>query len=273
MPSVQNQGVRINYQVEGAGPPLVLHHGFSQSLETWYDNGFVDALKPAHQLILIDSRGHGASDKPPTPNAYSLKQRAADVVAVLDALGISQAHYFGYSLGGWIGFGLAQFAPHRLGSLTLGGAQPYGQNMAAYRDMLKEGLETCLSLLEKAAGISLPEQVRQRFLKNDVKALLAAYSNDRPDISEIVPALSLPCLLFAGEEDPLHPLVKRCADELPNASFVSLPGLNHIQMGIQIKAVLPHLTQFLAKLSRGEAAPAVASGGAFQAQGNDLFGK
>lgn len=271
MPTIQNNGVHINYQVEGAGSPLALHHGFSQSLETWYDNGFVEALKQAHQLILIDSRGHGASDKPRNPDDYSLEQRTADVVAVLDALGINQTHYFGYSLGGWVGFGLAQFAPHRLRSLTLGGAQPYGQSMAAYRDMLKEGLENCLALLEKAAGISLPDHVRQRFLKNDVGALLAAYGNDRPDISHILPAVSIPCLLFAGEEDPLHPLVKRCADELPGAGFVSLPALNHIQAGIQMKAMLPHLAQFLAKLDRLEAA--AVAGSQFQVQGSDLFGK
>jgi pimeloyl-ACP methyl ester carboxylesterase len=47
---------------------LVLQHGFTDSLETWYDLGYVEALKPQYRLILIDARGHGASDKPHEPN-------------------------------------------------------------------------------------------------------------------------------------------------------------------------------------------------------------
>jgi pimeloyl-ACP methyl ester carboxylesterase len=249
MTFVYNQEAPINYQVEGDGPPLVLHHGFSQSLEVWYDNGYVDALKQGYQLILIDSRGHGASDKLYTPEAYSLEARATDVVAVLDALGVGQTHYFGYSLGGWVGFGLAKYAPERVHSLTIGGAQPYGQSMAPYRTILQEGLESGLAQLETAAGISLPEAAQQRFLQNDARALLAAYTNDRPDISEILPAMTMPCLLFAGEADPLQPAIERCAAELSNATFVAWPGLNHIQMGLQLKTMLSHLTQFLTTVS------------------------
>lgn len=245
MSSVYNQKVRINYQVQGTGPPLVLHHSFGQSLAVWYDNGYVEALQEAYRLILIDSRGHGASDKPYSPAAYSLEARAADVAAVLDALGIDRTHYFGYSLGGWAGLGLAGYAPDRLHSLVIGGAQPYGQSMAPYRRLLQEGLERCLALLETAAGRSLPEMARYRFRQNDLRALRAAYANDRPDISQMLPAMRLPCLLFGGDQDPLLPAIQRCAAELPGAAFLSLPGLNHIQVGLQIKAVLPHLIDFL----------------------------
>ena len=63
MPYVDSQGVRIHYEVEGVGPPLVLQHGFSDSLQTWYELGYVDALKPENRLILVDARGHGASDQ------------------------------------------------------------------------------------------------------------------------------------------------------------------------------------------------------------------
>ena len=70
MPYVNSQGLRIHYQVEGDGPPLVLQHGFSDSLESWYDFGYVDALKPDYTLILVDARGHGQSGKPHDPDAY-----------------------------------------------------------------------------------------------------------------------------------------------------------------------------------------------------------
>jgi pimeloyl-ACP methyl ester carboxylesterase len=246
MPSVYNRGVHIHYEVAGVGPPLVLHHGFSQSLETWYATGYVEALKPTYRLILIDSRGHGTSDKPHDPDAYGLKERATDVVSVLDALDIGQAHYFGYSLGGWVGFGLAKYAPERVSSLSLGGAQSYGQDMGLYREMLEQGLADCLAVLEKAVGISVPEEMRKRFFENDAQALLAAYWHDRPDISDLLPTMTMPCLLFAGEADPLHPAIQRCAAELPKATFFTLPGLNHYQVAFQIRRVLPELTKFLA---------------------------
>ena len=58
MPYVDNAGVRIHYEVEGHGPTLVLQHGFTDSLLTWYEYGYVDALARDHQVILIDARGH-----------------------------------------------------------------------------------------------------------------------------------------------------------------------------------------------------------------------
>jgi pimeloyl-ACP methyl ester carboxylesterase len=64
MPYVGNQGIRIHYKVEGQGPPLVLQHGSTSSLQAWYQNGYVEPLKPHYQPILVDARGHGASDKP-----------------------------------------------------------------------------------------------------------------------------------------------------------------------------------------------------------------
>ena len=49
-----NKGVRIRYQLEGDGLPLVLQHGYGNTLESWYELGYVDALKDKYRLILID---------------------------------------------------------------------------------------------------------------------------------------------------------------------------------------------------------------------------
>jgi alpha/beta hydrolase fold len=76
MPYTDNHGVRIHYQVEGSGPPLILQHGFTDSLETWYELGYVGALSRERQLILVDARGHGASDKPHHTAAYTNEARA-----------------------------------------------------------------------------------------------------------------------------------------------------------------------------------------------------
>ena len=84
MPFAHNDSVEIHYETEGNGPPLVLHHGATDSLQTWYERGYVDALKGSHSLILIDARGHGQSGKPQEPEAYVTETMARDVIAVLD---------------------------------------------------------------------------------------------------------------------------------------------------------------------------------------------
>ena len=55
MPYANNQGIRIHYQVEGEGPPLVLVHGLNLSLDWWRLKGYVEALKNDYQLVLIDA--------------------------------------------------------------------------------------------------------------------------------------------------------------------------------------------------------------------------
>ena len=108
MPYADNEGVRIHYRTEGEGPPLLLHHWAVATMDNWDDFGYVAALKDDYRLVLLDARGHGGSDKPRAPEAYALEKRVGDIVAVLDDLGFAKAHYFGYSMGGWIGFGAAR---------------------------------------------------------------------------------------------------------------------------------------------------------------------
>lgn len=247
MPYTYNEGICIYYEVEGEGPPLVLTHGLSDSLEGCREYGFVGVLKREHRLILIDARGHGASDKPHDPQAYGQEQMRADVVAVLDALGIDEAHYFGYSLGGWIGLGLAKYAPERVRSLVIGGAQPYGQSMELFRQALGQGIEGWVAVVEKMLGSPASPKMKERFRSNDVQALLASVANDRPDISDIMPTMIMPFLLYAGDADPRCPLVERCATELSDARFFSLPTLNHFQVVVRSDLVLPHVVEFLAR--------------------------
>ena len=117
MPFAVNQGNRIHYQVEGKGPPLVLLHGIFWRVAGWYRYGYVDALKDKYRLILIDALGHGGSDKSHDGTAYTLPRHVGDITAVLDALEVPQAHVWGYSMGGWFGFGMAKYARDRHGAL------------------------------------------------------------------------------------------------------------------------------------------------------------
>jgi pimeloyl-ACP methyl ester carboxylesterase len=249
MPYANNQGVRIHYEVEGAGQPVILHHGSFGSGSDWRDFDYTDTLKHDRQLILLDARGHGDSDKPHDPAAYGLTSRVSDVTAVLDDLEIHQADFFGYSMGGWIGFGLAKYAPERFRSLIIGGAHPYAEEMQAFRDLLPLETEPFLALVTQFFGPYMTPAIRGRLETNDLKALFAL-TLDRPSIADVLPTMSMPCLLFVGDADPRLPKVRDCREHIANVTFFSLPECGHVAACARSDLVLPHLSSFLAKVDQ-----------------------
>ena len=247
MPYANNRGVQIRYEVEGAGPPLILQHGFTCSIDDWYEGGYVAVLKADHRLVLVDARGHGGSDKPRDSAAYTLEKRTGDVVAVLDALGLAKADFWGYSMGGWIGFGMAQYAPERLDRLVIGGAHPYARDQGWFREQfrlaLSQGSDAFLTAWEQVVG-GLAPGWRERLRTADFGAYLAA-AEDRPDIAAVLPAMAMPCCVYAGEADSLCEPARVASLEVPGATFFSLPGLTHYQGFLRTDLVLPRVNAFL----------------------------
>jgi pimeloyl-ACP methyl ester carboxylesterase len=92
---VQHERMRIFFRTSGEGAPVLLHHGFAGSSQSWIDAGYVKALEEQYQVIAIDARGHGRSDKPHEASAYTMELRTGDVAAVLDELGVASTHYWG----------------------------------------------------------------------------------------------------------------------------------------------------------------------------------
>ena len=116
-----SQGVKIKYTVEGEGAPVVLIHGaFSSADMNWRLPGTIKALAAHYQVIALDVRGHGDSDKPDKEDAYGAEM-AEDVIRLLDHLKVEKAHIVGYSMGGMIAMKVTTAHPDRVSSLTLGG--------------------------------------------------------------------------------------------------------------------------------------------------------
>jgi pimeloyl-ACP methyl ester carboxylesterase len=254
MPYVRSQGLRIHYQVEGHGAPVVFQHGFGDSLESWYELGYVEAFKDEYRLILLDARGHGASDKPHEPEAYSFPNVTADVVAVLDDLAMATAHYFGFSMGGKNGFAVAAYAPERLRSLMILGTDASAQEHAPldrWIAALRQGPEAVPSIWEMDAPIS--PALRQRLVSNDREALIAQRMQRKEPLGfdDILLTLSIPCLLLVGEADAAYARVKGCSRLIPNATFVSFPSLGHTGSFLNHTEVVSHMRQFLRGLADG----------------------
>jgi pimeloyl-ACP methyl ester carboxylesterase len=252
MPYAHHQGIQIHYHVEGQGTPLVLQHGFADSLESWYELGYVPALCEDYQLILVDARGHGASDKPHDPHAYGLDRRAGDIVAVLDTLHLPHAHFWGYSMGGSIAFALAKYAPERVQALIIGGQHPYARTSEAMRQLIQRGLtqgpEAFVAGMEETFG-ALDAVYKARLLTADLEAFLAM-TQDRPSLEEVLPTMRMPCCLYVGEQDPVYPAVKACRHQMPQVTFISLPGLTHAEAFIRSDLVLPAVIKFLQAVRR-----------------------
>ena len=87
----EHRGYQIAYETLGDGPPVVIQHGIFSNRRAWIDYGLTPLLSDAYRLILVDSLGHGDSDKPNDPPAYSRQFRAGDIAAVLDHEGIDRS--------------------------------------------------------------------------------------------------------------------------------------------------------------------------------------
>ena len=124
MPYASNDDVRMFYEIVGTGPPLMLHVGYVGSVENWADAGYVAALQDRFQLILIDPRGQGRSDKPHQPEAYSRHCRIGDVVAVLDAVGGDRVHFWGIRWEPGSASSLALLCPIASGRSSLAALRP-----------------------------------------------------------------------------------------------------------------------------------------------------
>ena len=247
MPYATREGVRLHYEVEGHGPPLVLQHGLGGSAEVWRQLGYAAALRDNYQVIMLDARGHGSSDKPHDRAAYGLRSHVADVLAILEALQLSKAHFLGYSMGGLIGFGLAKYAPERVESLVIGGAHPYADQsyVEAFGPLDGDDPEAFLTAFESCVEEPIPQEFRPRILANDLRALTAAAAQPRPALDDVLPAMRMPCLLFVGEADGRRAAVEKCAKQIAHATLVTLQGLGHLGTFVRSDVVLPHVVRFL----------------------------
>ncbi|MFT5217952.1 MAG: pimeloyl-ACP methyl ester carboxylesterase [Planctomycetota bacterium] len=244
MPYTNNRTTRIHYQLEGSGPPLVLQHGYTSSIERWYECGYVECLKAHFQLILIDARGHGLSDKPHDAADYDWQKRAADIIAVVDSLGIDKFHFWGYSMGGIYGYKLALLVPHRLMSLVIGGAHPYETSFSAFDGIDGKDEAAFVTAMENLLGEKFTAESNRRMLKNDLPAMIAA-AGDRPSLANDLVGSELPWFFYVGANDLRCAAIEGFSRELKNAELLKVPAMNHAEMMAAGKVVVPRVTEFL----------------------------
>ncbi len=250
MPYAENDGVKIYYEVDGKadGEPMVMHHGYLADLESWRARGWVKALGDRYRILLMDSRGHGRSDKPTDPEAYEMRTRVLDVLAVLDAEGVRTAHYLGYSMGGMIGYSALIYAPQRFATLSCGGASPMLRPASAaprpkveWDTLMKAALQNPAVKLAHDAG---------RIDRAAMEACRAAMDEWNGG-EQAFRLATMPLFMYAGTEDTPHAGCEAALTLNPRARFVSLPGKTHATAAESVDLVLPALLEHLAKAKAG----------------------
>jgi pimeloyl-ACP methyl ester carboxylesterase len=117
MPKLDRGGVKIHYEIHGAGPTILLSHGYSSTCRMW--DGQIAALKDRYKVVVWDMRGHGESDYPKDPALYSEGLTVGDMRALLDTVGADRAIVGGLSLGGYMSLAFHASHPGRVRALML----------------------------------------------------------------------------------------------------------------------------------------------------------
>ncbi len=258
MPFVDNNGVRIHYVVEGEGPSIVMLHGGPGSHHEWYAANHVSTLKEKYQLILVDLRGNGASDKPHDSKAYYTKNFTSDIIAVLDDIKVEKAHCWGYSLGGYLAFCLSRDYPERFHSFIIGGMHPQGlteetmELQNKIREQLKDGADGLLAVMKERGEVINPE-TEKGIRAMDFKAINAWTNSDDlfTKVDEHLPELDMPFLLYAGEKDEWNPYphLAEVSKKMKNAKAILFEKMGHNVQFIP-GVILPHVLEFLEKIEK-----------------------
>jgi pimeloyl-ACP methyl ester carboxylesterase len=272
MPSFETDGLKINYIVEGEGPPIVLVHGFAVNLHgNWRVTGVVEALvADGRQVIALDVRGHGRSDKPHDPEAYRGLKIAEDVIALMDHLGVDRADLMGFSMGGIIALALLFSYPQRLGAVVVSGAGDDGAGGRAPWLDAEQVARTREIMLSVAAGlvaddVSTITDPNAAFLRafadqpwNDLEALAALYRGVNVDFeADDFARVRNPVLVTIEDQAPGG--AAKLAAAIPGARYIVTPGTHMtVCSSPEFKqAVLA----FLAETSLARVAEGASSGG------------
>ena len=277
-----HRGVKIRFRTSGTVAPVVFIHGVGGSLDTW--RYVTDDLKTNHQLILLDLKGHGLSDRPGDA-AYALSDHVEIVLGLIRHLGLKDVAIVGHSFGTIVAVAAAvaakdAAAPNITGLVIIDGALA-AEHVPFFLKLLRVPVlgwlngklttarfRTRLALLRafyddsKVTDELVELYSRYQTIPGTEQAMLATarqiVPENLPELRQKIACLEFPVLNVWGEQDMV---VKRAGAEsvceiLPRCRLVVIPNAGHIPQEETPLQVIPVLREFLDQISRE------ASGGA-----------
>ena len=247
---LNRDGVELYYEVHGQGPVLLLTHGYSATSQMW--TGQIEALAKSHTLVTWDMRGHGQSDYPEDPAAYSETATVADMAALLDRVGAKTAIVGGLSLGGYMSLAFHRVHPERVRALLIIDTGP------GYRkDEARDGWNaTSLKTAERyeteglgrlAAGSVEMRTSRHRNAEGLAKAARGMLTQRDAAVIESLPTIGVPAIVVVGAKDtPFLAASDYMAAKIPGARKVVIPDAGHAANIDQPEAFNTAILAFLA---------------------------
>jgi pimeloyl-ACP methyl ester carboxylesterase len=249
MPTARLNGVGIYYEDWGRGRPLVWSHGFACGARMWQPQ--VEWFAERYRVITYDVRGHGASEVPPDPAAYSQPHSVADLRALLEHLGLEQPCVGGLSMGGNIALNLALAHPGRVAGLIIadtgaGSDDPEGwrAKCAEWAALLESGgIEAAADVMMAdalfgayvAQGPEAARHMRSLLTTHRARGLALTLRGVLPrrpslySLEERLKALAIPALVIVGERDDACVKVAHyLAETLPRAQLIRIRGAGHM---------------------------------------------
>ena len=255
MPTIDRNGVKIYYEVHCDGPPLILTHGYSSTSAMW--QGQVAALSKQHKLVLWDMRGHGQSDYPEDPAAYSEALTVGDIAALLDEVGAKTAIVGGLSLGGYMSLAFYRAHPERVAALLIIDTGPGFKKDDAREAWNRRVFDTAerferegLAVLQSASRER--STVSHRDATGLARAARGMLTQRDARVIELLPDIKVPSLIVVGADDtPFLAASDYMAAKIPGAKKVVIPAAGHAVNIDQPQAFIDAVLPFLNSLPNG----------------------
>ena len=257
MARLDRNGVGIHYEVHGQGPAILLSHGYSATCRMW--DGQIEAFKDRCKVIVWDMRGHGQSDYPDDPAAYSEALTVADMAALLDAVGARTAIVGGLSLGGYMSLAFYRAHAERVCALLIIDTGPGFKkdearevwNKRAYDTgdrFEREGLDVLKSASRERSSVT------HRDASGLARAARGMLTQRDARVIESLPDIKVPSLVVVGADDtPFLAASDYMAAKIPGAQKVVIPAAGHAVNIDQPRAFIDAVLPFLDGLDTGAA--------------------
>ena len=224
MPYADVNGVHMYYEERGQGPPLVLLHGGLLTIELSFGSA-IPLLAEHHRVIAVELQGHGRTADIDRPMAF--EHLAADVVGLLDHLGIGQADVFGFSLGGLTTYELLVHHRGRIRRAVVASAD-HRNDRGGEVDPERLPTEADFVAMRDAYVAAAPDPAHFEAFAEKTTAMVQGFGGWSDDE---VRAIEVPVLVMIGDTDfILVPNAAEAAELMPLGQLAVLPGTTHMDM-------------------------------------------
>lgn len=226
MPFSTLDNVRLYYEEEGEGPPVLLLHNYFGTLEVWKAQR--EVLSGRYRVVAVDARAHGRSSYP--GGRLTVTDLTEDVAGLVRSLGASPAHVVGSSLGAQIGLHLARVEPHLVRTLTA--VSPPHLDEQTTQEYMDRVAREVFPANEKR--LELEHQGQEQGYARSV--LLENFVLDKGELPEdqaaavaLAGEIRCPTLIVGGDDDPVFPLRRALGlwGRIPDSEMLVLPRAGH----------------------------------------------